>query len=318
MTQRSGGVLVTGAAGFVGAWLCRKLLDAGAAVTGTVRHAPGPGSLFERLGLQGAVTLVTDARPPTREFVAALRPGRVFNLAGQAEARVALADPGASFEANAAYVWRLLDALRFGAPDACIVHASTDGVYGEAGADAATEDTPLRATGPYEASKAAGDLAARSYAAAYGMNVTVARLGNVYGPGDPHRSRLVPSLVDALAAGRAPALRTATAVRSYVHVDDATDALVLLAARAGEAGVRGAAFNVTSTAFHSTLEVARLAAAACGRPDLAPVVEGNAGGELSVKRSSPDRIAARLGWRARVGLRDGLAMLVRHPVESGR
>jgi nucleoside-diphosphate-sugar epimerase len=318
MTAASGRALVTGAAGFVGSWLCRRLIDEGYAVTGTVRHRPQTGSLFARLGLDGPVASVPDPEGGLEVLIGQCRPDLVFNLAGQAEVRAALADPGRSFEVNAGFVWRLLDAVRAAAPTARIIHASSEAIYGEAGAEPSTEDSPFRATGPYESSKAAGDIVARSYAATFGLHLVVARLGNVYGPCDSHQSRLIPDLFRSLRAGRAPVLRTATAVRSFIHVDDVTEALLLLASHAGDDGVRGQAFNVSCADGHTTLEVARLASAAFGRPDLEPIVEGSAAREVSVMRGSPARIAARLGWRARIALPDGLEQVAKHPLENGR
>ena len=70
--------------------------------------------------------------------------------------------------------------------------ASSDKAYGEQPVLPYTEDMALLATHPYDVSKACVDLLARSYAQTYGVAVTIARCGNIYGGGDLNWSRVVP------------------------------------------------------------------------------------------------------------------------------
>ena len=219
----------------------------------------------------------------------------VFHLAAQTIVAEAWRDPAATFEANVRLTWRVLDA----AAGARVVVASTDQVYGPAPPLPCPESAPLAPEGPYPASKAAADLLARNF----GGDVVVARLGNVYGPGDRHVSRLVPGAVTAVLEGRRPVIRGAgSAERDLLHVDDAADALVA-PAREGEVGE---AYEVGTGESHSVRAVVGAVLRAAGS-DLEPEVEGGAPpGEGGRRALDVAKIEAATGWRPRIGLEDGL------------
>ena len=106
------------------------------------------------------------------------------------------------------------------------------------------EDFALQPTAPYEASKAAADLIARSYWHSYGLPVAVTRFANIYGGGDLNFSRLVPEAVCAALDGRAPVLRSdGSPERDFLYVEDAADAYVVIADNLDREEVRGEAFN---------------------------------------------------------------------------
>ncbi len=307
--------LVTGASGFVGAWLVRDLAEAGHAVIAQMRARPS--ALFGRLGLADhpRVRVLENAAIP--EIVGAEAPDELYHLAGMSQIVEAMEAPARVFEANARLTWQMLDALRrMDAPPRCVI-ASSDSIYGETGGRAACEEDPARALGPYEISKAMADMAARTHAALFGLPIVVARLGNVYGPGDPNTARLIPSIIGAICRGGVPHLRGGgKAVRSLLHVRDCTAALRLLAANAGREGIGGEAFNVSGAPAMSTLEIARLALAAFGKGDLEPEISAGAPGETSVKVSSAEKIGRVLGWRPERSLEAGLSE-IRAWMEAG-
>jgi CDP-glucose 4,6-dehydratase len=187
-----------------------------------------------------------------------------------------------------------------------VVVAGSDRVYGP-GEGTCDEDAPLRPADAYAGSKACADLLARSWHDSFGVPVAVLRLAGVYGPGDRHASRLVPSLVDAVRGGRAPVLRSdGTPRRDLLHVDDAVAAFLAAdAALADEpAGVAG---NVGTGETVTVAEVAGIVAELAG---LGPVPELGDAREPAMHTGDPARFTARTGWRATVALRDGLAALL--------
>ena len=111
------------------------------------------------------------------------------------------------FETNVRGTWVLLDACVAEGVERVVV-ASSDKAYGRHDELPYREDFALRPTAPYEASKAAADLIARSYWPSFGLPVAVTRFANLYGGGDLNFSRLVPEAVCAALDGRAPVLRS--------------------------------------------------------------------------------------------------------------
>ncbi|SDD53906.1 NAD-dependent epimerase/dehydratase family protein [Ruegeria marina] len=302
-------VLVTGASGFVGGWLVRRLADAGLRVVAQMRRPAS--EHFRQLGLADRpdVSTLIDASMP--KVLRETRPDVMFHLGGLSQVVELLAAPETAYEGNARAGWQLLEAMRQMEDPPRTVVASSDAIYGETGDIAATEEDLPAALGPYEVSKLMLDYAARSYGQMFSLPVVVARLGNVYGPGDANGARIVPSVIRAVREGRAPQLRGGgRAVRSLLHVDDCVDALLMLATHAGDPAIRGQAFNVSGGPPMTTLEIARKTLDAFGKEKVVPEIIDGAPGETSVKYSSSEKLRLALGWSPKVPFEDGIRTVV--------
>jgi nucleoside-diphosphate-sugar epimerase len=301
-------VLVTGCTGLIGAWLAKALADAGAQVVGTARHEARPWSAFADLALADriAVALVAiEDAAGMRRVVDEHRPAAVFHLAGASQVGAAHSSPADAVRVNAGGTVVLLDAVRGTAPDAVVVIASTAAVYGPPAAAALAEDAPLAPSSPYAASKAAAEMIARGYAAAYGLKVVALRCANVYGPGDPNPERLVPSVMTALLCGRSPQLRSrGTAPRDFLYVKDAVRGLARAAARLDDGSVRVAAINLGSGTSVSALDLTRRLAQLAGHPTLEVITGSDA--DLVPGSMTNARAHQLLGWRPEWTLDDGL------------
>jgi CDP-glucose 4,6-dehydratase len=306
--------LVTGAHGFVGSHLARALLARGDAVRVLDRPAPRLADVggerlsgLDLLGIGTEVELVeADLREP--EAVAAAVGGvdSVFHLAAQTIVGVARESPLETFEVNVRGAWNVFEACR-GHGVGRIVFASSDKAYGSSPELPYREDFPLRGVHPYDASKAAADTIARSYATAYGLPLAVTRFANVYGGGDLNFSRLIPETVVGLLDGRPPVIRSdGSPERDFLHVDDAVAAYLAIAG-ALDNGAAGEAFNAGGERPHSVREVVELIAAAAGgdvEPDFQG--EGTPAGEIDRQFVDSTKLRGLTGWRPGVELEDGL------------
>jgi CDP-glucose 4,6-dehydratase len=307
-------VLVTGAHGLIGSWLVKALLRRGDAVTALARR-DRPDSPLTLEGTAAAVDIVRGELLDGELLERTLRDQRidlVFHLAGQTIVGDARLAPAATFETNVKGTWTLLEAARAaGAPR--VVVASSDKVYGPSPEHPCTEQRPLAAAYPYDASKAAADVIARSYWTSYGMPVAVTRFANVYGGGDMNASRLVPEAVWAALAGRRPVIRSdGTAQRDFLYVEDAVDAyLAIAAALETPDAAGGAAFNAGGGQPRPVLDVVRLVFAAADAP-FHPDIRGagTPAGELAFESVDSSRLTALTGWRPTVDLADGLRRTV--------
>lgn len=305
---RGSRVLVTGATGLIGSRLVGALLQHDAEVHVFVLERPEPESALVRSGdlertTQHAGRL--EDRASVVRAVEAARPEVVFHLGAQSLVTSAREDPAATFAANVAGTWTLLDACRsLPTRPRSIVVASSDKAYGSSERLPYRETHPIAGAGePYEASKAMTDIVARTYAAAYAMPIRVARCGNVYGPGDWNWTRIVPGTIRSLLRGERPIIRSSGApTRDYVHVDDVADAYLLLGAADVEPGE---AFNFSSGERKSVLELVRQLQAALGT-DLDPEVLDQAPGEIADQELDSSKARATLGWSARRRLAESL------------
>lgn len=306
-------VLVTGAAGFLGGWLCLDLLGRGARVVALVRdEAPG-GRFLE------ALPRCTLVRGQLQDFDTVQRacwqyePEAIFHLGAQALVGVALKDPLQTLESNVRGTWNVLEAARR-AGNPRVIAASSDKAYGSHREGLYREDSVLDGIYPYDVSKTCADLLCRSYARTFGSNVVVTRCGNFFGGGDLNWSRVVPGTVRSALAGERPKLRSnGTYVRDYLYIEDASAAYLHLAeALEARPELRGEAFNFSFESPMTVLGLVERILDHCGRSDLVPEVLDlpEARHEIPEQRLSAEKARTELGWAPRVGLEEGLARTV--------
>lgn len=308
--------LVTGARGFAGAWLCRGLLERGHDVRVLDRAplAAGRTSALTLLELDSEVEQVEgDLRDEATLERAVAGAEAVFHLAAQTLVGPAAADPAETFDVNVRGTWLLLEACR-AAGSARVVVASSDKAYGPASASELPyrEAMELRPAAPYEASKSAADLIARSYGPAFGVAVAVTRFANLYGGADTNWSRLVPEAVVAALDGRSPVLRSdGSPRRDLMHVSDAVSAYLAIDEALAAGDGAGEAFNAGGGEPHAVGDVVALIAELAGtgvEPDIQG--SGNPDGEIDSQWVDASKLRELTGWRARVGLREGLAQAI--------
>ncbi len=303
---RDRSVLVTGATGLLGGWVARDLLEDGARVVALVRDQV-PDTFFALEGLAARCVIVRGELADLALVERALIEYRIdamFHLAAQSQVGVARRAPFHTLEANVRGTYTVLEAARRAGDLSALVVASSDKAYGKHEALPYTEEMPLDGANPYDASKAAADVLARSYARAYGLPIVVTRCGNLFGGGDLNWDRLIPGTIRALLRGERPVIRSdGTPVRDYLYVADAASACLQTAARARE--LAGEAFNFSLERPLSVLEVVELVSQAVGvRAE--PDIRNDAVGEIPRQYLSAAKARRVLGWRPRVGLETGV------------
>src|SRR3954454_7953205 len=217
-------ILVTGATGFLGASLVRRLLAGGTAVRVLVRSP----SKVEPLVDQGAEVVIGDITDPSATAAAADGVTVVYHLAG----RLFRPDvPEAEYYATHVVGTRLLLASCRELTVERFVHFSTPGVLGVTGGGAAGESAPYRPTNAYEATKAEAEQEVRDRART-GFPAVIARPGLVYGPGDLH---LLPFFRAVLRRRFRPIGRR-TVWLHPIYIDDMTEAFLRCGERAEAVG----------------------------------------------------------------------------------
>lgn len=312
-------VLVTGGRGFIASWLVRSLLDAGHPVVSFDRESPGNSHPGRRSGLAllGIEDEVEEVRGDLRDSDAvraifdSARPDVVFHLAAQTIVGTAVESPAETFDVNVRGTWTILEAAR-GHDVSAVVFASSDKAYGAHDELPYTEDFALKPTAPYEASKAAADLIARSYWESFGLPVAVTRFANVYGGGDINFSRLVPETVSAALDGRAPVLRSdGSPERDVLYVEDAAAAYRAIADALLAGKGAGMAFNAGGERPYAVLEIVETITRLAGT-GVEPEIRGSGNPEGEIERQYVDssRLRELTGWRPEFSLEDGLARTI--------
>jgi CDP-glucose 4,6-dehydratase len=300
---------VTGAYGMLGTWLTAALLDRGDRVV-VLRRDRAVGGALELEGLEARCHVVhgdiTDA-PLLQRVVAEEEVDTVFHLAAQTIVGAAGRSPATTFDSNIRGTWNLLEACRAGGVRRVVVAAS-DKAYGAHDELPYREDMALQPRYPYDVSKAATDLIARSYWHSFGLPVATTRFANIYGGGDLNASRLIPELVAAVLDGRAPVIRSdGSPERDFLYVDDAVAAYLAIADALDDGVARGEAYNAGGGRPHSVREVVETLIRVAGA-DVEPrfLGDGVPSGEIDRQYVDATKLRETTGWTPRVGLEDGL------------
>ncbi len=223
-------VLVTGATGFLGAWVTRLLHASGAQLWIAGRRVSPLEALREACPFPGG-TLLADLSVPGAfaSLYRSAQPHVIFNLAGYGvdpvERDAALGERinhhlvqeiAATLAAEPAAAW----------PGLHLVHVGSAAEYG-AVASAVTEQSPTHPVNPYGHAKLAGTLALYRAIQRHGLRATTARLFTIYGPGE-HAHRLLPSLLAAAETGSALDLTAGEQQRDFTYVAEAAEGLLRL------------------------------------------------------------------------------------------
>jgi dTDP-glucose 4,6-dehydratase len=306
-------ILVTGGAGFIGSNFVRRTLQdaypelAGAEIV-----------VLDSLTYSGNLeNLQSVADSPRYSFVRGdirdsdLLDGIVPNVdavvhfAAESHVDRSVRDASPFVETNVLGTQRLLDAALRGNLTR-FVHVSTDEVYGSIAVGSWDETQPLEPNSPYSASKAGSDLIARSYYQTHGLNLSITRCSNNYGPYH-FPEKVIPLFITNLIDDRhVPLYGDGRNVRDWLHVDDHTRgiALVLSGGRAGEV------YNIGGGTELSNRELTERLLAATGRDwSYVDQVADRLGHDL---RYSVDitKIRSELGYEPVVPFEAGLAEVV--------
>jgi nucleoside-diphosphate-sugar epimerase len=291
MQTGSGDVLVTGASGFIGRALVRRLAADGHPPVCTSRHP------VEDL-VEGARWIPGDLTDPAfvTRLVAEVRPSVVYHLASAVTGSRSLDVVRPTLASNLSAGVNVLQAATEVACDRVILIGS-----GDEPADGAAPCSP------YAAAKWAMGGYARMFRSLYRTPVTTARTFMVYGPDQPDRSKLVPYTITSLLRGEAPELTSGQRLVDWVYVDDVIDAL-LAVAEAPEAV--GRALDVGSGRLHSVRHVVETIAGIVGAgvtPRFGGVPDRQAETESVADVAETTRVC---GWAPATDLDEGLKRTV--------
>ena len=304
-------ILVTGGAGFIGSHYVRTLLtggfpgyvDAEVTVLDALTYAGTLESLAPVAADPRLRFVHGDIRVTTDLDAAVSGCDVVVNFAAESHVDRSLRAAADFVSTNVLGAQQVFEAaLRHGVRR--VVQVSTDEVYGSIDDGSWTEDCPLEPNSPYAASKAGADLLARAYARTHGLDVSVTRGSNTYGPYQ-FPEKIIPLFVTRLLDGETvPLYGDGRHVRDWLHVDDHCQGVQAVL----EKGQPGEVYNLAGGRALSNRELTAELLVATGR-DAALVrqVPDPRGGAHDLRYALDDTRARALGWQPRIPFEEGLA-----------
>lgn len=313
-------VIVTGGAGFIGSNFIDYLLE---------RHPEYRVICLDKLTYAGSL----DALSPLMScrqfrFVQAdicdrgavdrlfeeEQPDIVVNFAAESHVDRSIEDPEIFLRTNVMGTAALMDACR--AHGMIRFHqVSTDEVYGDLPLDEParrfTEESPLRASSPYSASKAAADLLVQAYHRTYGLPVTISRCSNNYGPRQ-FREKLIPlMIVNALSDKALPVYGQGLNVRDWLYVEDHCSAIDLILQK----GRIGEVYNIGGKNELRNIDIVKLICRELGKPEsLITYVADRKGHDLRYAIDA-GKLQRELGWAPKADFEESIRRTIRWYLE---
>ena len=309
-------ILVTGGAGFIGSNFIFYMLDQHPdyriVCLDALTYAGNLETLEPVMNYDNFRFIKGDIRD--RDFIFELFEDENFdmvvNFAAESHVDRSIEDPGVFLETNIMGTQVLMDACREYKIQR-FHQVSTDEVYGDLPLDKPnlmfTEDTSIKTSSPYSASKASADLLVEAYHRTFGLPVTISRCSNNYGPYQ-FPEKLIPLMISkALAEEELPVYGKGENVRDWLYVEDHCMAIDLILHKGNE----GEAYNIGGHNERSNLEVVKTILNELDKPEsLITFVEDRAGHDLRYA-IDPTKISNELGWEPTILFDEGIKKTIK-------
>lgn len=307
--------LVTGASGYVGSELCKKIKADYPHIYLIATDVKAPNHHWYDEFITSSLEIHDNE---VVQKILTSKIDLVIHLAGVAVEGWCFENPFQTCEYNIHAVYILLNAIRESTYSCSMILSTTDKVYGR---DATQinpylEDEPLVAKNIYETSKICADLISQSYYLTYQIPLAIVRFSNIYGGLDKNSSRLVPRTIQRLQNGLTPELRLAKGdqeyTRDFIHISDVVEGIIVVAKALLEQkpNIIGEIFNISSGKEYTVRYVLETIISIFKPGEkYIEIEEGVKYLEIVTQCASNNKMKQILGWEPKISLRDGLLMI---------
>ena len=304
-TGRQQSALVTGSSGFVGGHLVRRLAAEGWSVSGLSLAPPAAPGEPSPDGVREHLADIRDLEA-TRAILAEAQPDVVFHLAAQASVPVSMRDPATDVLTNVLGSVHVAQAAAEAGARRIVFFSTGGALHGAPKSLPANEDTPIAPDAVYGASKIAAEHELGALCRHLGLELSVLRPGNIYGPRQDAagESGVVAIFSSRMLAGEPVTIfGDGSQQRDYVYVDDVVEAALLAAEREPATCVIGTGEGTATQRIFDTL-------AALTGYGQAPVYAAERPGDHAAIYLDPSRARQLWGWMPRTALEEGMARTV--------
>jgi dTDP-glucose 4,6-dehydratase len=293
-------VLITGGLGFIGSNFCRYIIT---------KHSNYEIVNIDKIGIGSNPASLQDLEDEGRyEFIKGdicnsklvnkiiKRVDAVVNIAAETHVDRSIADPKPFIQNNVIGTFVILEAVRKYNEKVKLVQVSTDEIYGEIKEGSFKESDVPKPSNPYSASKAAADMFVIAYHKTYGLDVSITRCTNNYGPGQTPEKLIPKTIIRALKNLLVPIYGSGKNIRDWIYVQDHCEAIDFVL-RKGESGE---IYNISSGNELPNIEIVKKILDLLNKPDdLITFVEDRPGHDIRYSLNS-SKIRSKLAWKPKL------------------
>ena len=299
-------ILVTGGLGFIGSNFCRYAIKTHQDLEITNLDKIGIGanpSNLKDIEKEKRYRFVKGDTRNSKLLVPLVKKAEaIVNFAAETHVDRSISDPNEFLQNNTVGTFTLLEIIRKHNDQARLVQVSTDEVYGEISEGSFKENDAPKPSNPYSASKAAADVFVHAYFKTYGLNASITRCTNNYGPYQLPEKLIPKTIIRALKNLNIPVYGTGMNIRDWIYVQDHCEAIDLVLNK----GQAGQTYNVAAGNEVANVEIVNKILERLGKPqDLIAFVEDRPGHDLRYSLQS-SKIRSKLGWKPRHSFKKAL------------
>lgn len=231
----------------------------------------------------------------------------IFHTGAITQVLEGLRDPYKTYKNNIMGTINLLELIREIDSNILFIYSSSDKAYGEIKKRDYLETDKLDSVYPYDLSKTCSDLICQSYSKVYDLNVAIVRCGNLYGPGDFNKNRIIPETIISTIQNKKLKIRSSgKLVRDYLYVDDAVNAYYLIMNEMLKKGKKLLIYNVGSKDNFTVVSLVKLILKIMNKDELKPIILNKSKQEINFQKLNDKKIRKELGWKQNVSMALGL------------
>jgi dTDP-glucose 4,6-dehydratase len=304
-------LLVTGGLGFIGSNFCRLMLakhpDVELINVDKIGIGANPANLHDIENDKRYTFIKGDICNPLLMNRLVHQVDAVVNIAAETHVDRSISDPNMFLQNNTVGTFIVLEAIRRHNHKARLLQVSTDEVYGEATEGSFTENSPLKPSNPYSAAKAAADMFVLAYYKTFGLNVSITRCTNNFGPYQMPEKLIPKTVIRALRDLPIPIYGKGTNIRDWIYVQDHCEALNTVL----DKGETGEIYNVSAGNEIANVEIAKKIICQLQKPEsLITFVEDRPGHDTRYSLDST-KIRSELGWKPKFSFEESIGSTVK-------
>ena len=231
----------------------------------------------------------------------------IFHTGAVTQVLEGLKYPFKTYKNNIMGTINILECIRQINPSILLIYSSSDKAYGEIKKRNYLENDNLNSIYPYDLSKTCSDLICQSYSKVYNLKVAIVRCGNLFGPGDFNKNRIIPETILSTMKNQRLKIRSSgKLIRDYLYVDDAVKAYFMIMNKLKNNNSNTLIYNVGSRDNLSVIKLVNMILSLMNRRDLKPIILNKSKKELKFQKLNDNKIRKELGWKQSITINKAL------------